>query len=185
MIEKIKNWFFENAARSVIALFSLLFITSLLLLNIPEENGGISGVGGDVGAGGVAEQDAGAQKEVPIYEKSRLKSADGKVEAVVVESFYGATSTTSSHIVIVPAGSKITNLDVELAVFSCDHDANLQVKWRANKELLISYDHARIFNYSNFWSREKVEQWNYVVEIFLKPSSSKHQLSEDDRLPYR
>jgi hypothetical protein len=119
--------------------------------------------------------------EVQLTEMQRLPSKDHKVDAVLVEAEAGATASTGTHILIVKPGMKIKQADLKYSILSCDHASLLKVYWAENKKLIISYDKARIFNYTNFWESADVDNWTYVVEIFLNCKSTDHQLNGHDR----
>jgi len=53
--------------------------------------------------------------------------------------------------------------------------------WLQPKLLEISYDKARIFQFSNFWSSSEVEDFSYVIEIKLAPNDSLWSLTERSR----
>jgi hypothetical protein len=110
-----------------------------------------------------------------------LRSKDHKVDPVLVETDAGATTSTGTHILIVKTGMKIKQADLKYSILSCDHTSLLKVYWAANEKLIISYDKARIFKYTNFWNSEGIDNWTYVVEIFLNCTSPDHQLNEHDR----
>lgn len=95
-------------------------------------------------------------------ELSRIKSPDGKVEAVIVARDCGATSGASKTIYLVPAGAKTAS---ENAMFTCDHEEDLDFKWDGSKSGLIEYSKARIFTFRNFWSTKELENFGYEVQL--------------------
>jgi len=116
-------------------------------------------------------------------ELKRVSSPDKKVDAVLVETNGGATTPFGNAVFLVLPRKKINQDDLKYAIFNADHYQNIDIKWEANKQLLISYNKARIFTYTNFWQTDEIENWNYVVEIKLQCSSTNGQLSEKDKHP--
>jgi len=101
-------------------------------------------------------------------EKYRLPSEDGIVDVVVSERDCGATTSKSKFIFIVPKGNSVND---ETPVFIADNVKKLEVNWGEPKELFISYDHARIFNFTNFWHSKSVDNFNYEIRIREIPRS--------------
>jgi hypothetical protein len=124
-----------------------------------------------------------AGDDFSLKELKRIISSDKKVEAVLVETNGGATSSLDNLVFIVIPGKKITQADTKYSVFNADHYQNVDIKWEKNNELLISYSKARIFNYTNFWQTQEIDNWNYVVEIKLHCLSPDGQLSESEMHP--
>jgi len=104
-------------------------------------------------------------------EIQRVKSPDGKVEAVNVQSNCGATTAYSEQVYIVPMGGKFPT-EGKFAQFIADHTDGLEIVWREQKVLEVRYNKARIFKFSNFWESKDVENFEYVVEIRLNPLSN-------------
>lgn len=104
-----------------------------------------------------------AQREV-----SRLTSPDNKVDAVLVERNVGATTSYSYHVYIVPKGTKVKRGHEK---FIADKVSHIKIEWLQSKLLQISYEQARIFHYSNFWQSREVDNFEYIVEIRLKPTT--------------
>lgn len=120
--------------------------------------------------------DVNASEETSLTEIKRIKSRDKKVEAVLVETNGGATVATGNLVYIVLPGQK-ASIDVS-AIFKADYCAALDIKWKDNQQLLIIYDKARIFEFTNFWQSESVDDWNYVVEVTLENTSTDGQLRQ-------
>ncbi len=108
----------------------------------------------------------------------RVVSPDSLVEAVLVEQFGDATTSNSWHIYLTHIGEQITLHNRSVLA---DHAQNIDLFWKENKFLVISYDQARIFEFSNFWQSDKLQDWSYVVEIRLQPRTDSFSLSESDR----
>lgn len=118
-----------------------------------------------------------------LKELKRVTSPDKKVDAVLVETNAGATTSYGNKVFLVMPGKRIVEDDLKYAVFSADHYQNIAIKWEANRQLLISYYKARIFSYTNFWQTGELENWNYVVEVKLQCSSTNGQLPDKDQHP--
>ncbi len=113
------------------------------------------------------------------YEEiSRVKSPDSFVDAVLVQSNCGATTPYGYLLCIVPTGGKYKKDEYLL---NADHVDGLEIHWRQPKLLEIRYREARIFHFSNFWHTREVQDFAYVVELRLVPSSPTFSLSERDR----
>ena len=108
-------------------------------------------------------------------EIERIPSPDNKVEAVLVSSDAGATTSTGFHVFIVPKGSKI---ETGYEKFIADKVLGIKLSWKKNKLLEIQYESARIFKFSNFWNSQSLQNWNYIVEIKLSPVNEDFSLPE-------
>lgn len=95
-------------------------------------------------------------------ESSRITSSDGRIDAVMVKTNCGATTGYSYNIFIVPKGKQPSDND---SVFSSDKTEDLNISWASSSELLITYREARIFQFTNFWQSEDIDNFNYVVSI--------------------
>ena len=117
-----------------------------------------------------------------LEETARLKSPDLAVEAVLLTGSGGATTATGSYLYIVPAGGRVDwrKHPLRSACFVADHVTNLKVVWKAPRLVEIQYDEARIWRFSNFWSAREVQDFRYVVEVRLSPSSSEFALPVED-----
>ncbi len=117
-------------------------------------------------------------------ETARVTSLDGVVDAVLVEGNAGATTSYSYTLFIVPRGTKFEEksllFEYDRAAFSADHQIDLQLVWSKPKFLEIRYEKARIFKFSNFWNSQEVQDFKYIVELRLMPSSES-SLSERDK----
>ena len=80
----------------------------------------------------------------------------------------GATVGFSYNLFIVPVGGRPKN-GTEILV--ADRIRNVSVRWREPKRLEVIYDAARIFDFANFWHDRDLDNFGYVVEIRLIPSS--------------
>ena len=116
-------------------------------------------------------------QESGLTEIKRDLSEDRQVEAVLVRSDGGTLVATGDLVFLVLPGTKITRSMINEASFRADYAENLDVKWLKDKRLLISYDKARIFHFSNFWHSGEISNWNYMVELAIKPANLDKQLS--------
>ncbi|MDP9080353.1 MAG: hypothetical protein M3O71_23255 [Bacteroidota bacterium] len=122
--------------------------------------------------------------EPVLSEIQRISSPDKKVDAVLVNADVDATTSTSSKIFTVKRGTKISRNDFQYAVFNSDHtNRMIKLSWAENKKLIVSFDKARIFNYTNFWESGDVDNYKYVVEVLLNCASKDHQLEKHDLNP--
>lgn len=110
-------------------------------------------------------------------EITRVISPDSLVDAVVVEQT-NALTDTFYRVHIVPLNGKQKEGH---EIFRADGIIDLNVKWLHPKLLEISYDKARIFQFSNFWQSSEVKDFSYVVEIRLAPKDSLWSLTEKNR----
>ncbi len=90
----------------------------------------------------------------------------------------GATTSYSYMLFIVPVGQEV---DGEKPVFVADNVKNLNFKWIKPKLLNISYDEARIFEFSNFKQSKELDNFSYVVELKLNSNSDRFFLNEQKR----
>ena len=117
----------------------------------------------------------GCRKRLPplpaeLVEVQRISSANGKVDAVLFTSDAGATTSTGTHLFLVPHGQKVQSL--KYAVLSMDYVDGLAMQWVSEKEFNVSYSKARIFHYTNFWQHQFVDDYKFIVEITLSPRGS-------------
>lgn len=99
----------------------------------------------------------------------RVSSPDSRVDAVLVRTGGPATVGFSYRLFIVPkAASPGKSGEVLLA----DQVRNLAAFWRPPRTLELRYDEARIFSFSNFWHSKDVDNFNYVVELWLVPTGT-------------
>jgi hypothetical protein len=101
--------------------------------------------------------------DVKLTEVSRYTSPDSLVDAIIVTSNAGTTTSVGYHIFIVPKGSHPKEL--KFAIFSADHVTDLQVFWQQPKYLKLTYRNARIFKFTNFWQSKYIDNFQYEVKI--------------------
>ncbi|WP_345552489.1 hypothetical protein [Microbulbifer aestuariivivens] len=92
---------------------------------------------------------------------SRELSPDKRVEAVVSKVNCGATTDYSFKVYIVPTGSD----SLGNQVFLSDHTVGLRTSWIKKQRLSITYEKARIFEYTNFWQSKDLDNFEYLVSI--------------------
>jgi hypothetical protein len=102
-------------------------------------------------------------------EKSRIKSPDSIVDVVVTEVKAGATAANPTKIYIVPTGAKFSG---ENFVLLADRFEIETVEWVGPKQLGISFHSGRIFEYSNFWQSRDVQNFQYIVQIYLTDTNT-------------
>lgn len=101
-------------------------------------------------------------------EISRIKSPDAVVDAVLLRTNAGATTSFGYFLYIVPSGGKPMK---DKEVLRADHVKNLKLYWKHPKFLEIHYDKGRICNFKNFWHAKNVQNYKYIVELRLMPQS--------------
>lgn len=121
-----------------------------------------------------------------FQEKTRIKSPDSEVEAVVLTGDAGATTSTVTFVLIVPRGRTVdTNSTPEAdVVFRAEHLKGFNVAWKQSGLLEIQYDEARIWQFRNLWSVWEGRASSYAVEIRLAPTSGDFSVPIADRMPY-
>ncbi len=108
----------------------------------------------------------------------RVESPDGRVEAVIVKSDCGATTSYTYGVYIVVKGGTHNENDL---VFKADHQSELNIIWNKAKLLEINYKQARIFQFTNFWHSRDVDEFRYVVEVKENSFADSSSLSLEDR----
>jgi len=108
--------------------------------------------------------------EVSSTEYYRVKSPDGKVDAVLMESNGGATTSFSYNLFFLPTGASSKELSLDRSRLIADKVENLRITWIENKILQIDCKSARIFRFSNFWQSKEIQDYKYIVEIRISPT---------------
>ncbi|MBZ9611390.1 hypothetical protein [Rheinheimera maricola] len=88
-----------------------------------------------------------------------------KTAAIHVVKNCGATTGFAHQIYIVVPGTKYADAN---PIFVADKVDNLAVAWLGERALEISYDSARIFNFTNFWQSSEVDNFEYVIKVTLR-----------------
>lgn len=122
----------------------------------------------------------------PSYEEiGRVKSPDGMVDAVLVRSNGGATTSFGYSVFLVPAGTRFDEraqvFQPDYALFVADHQVDLELVWKEPKFLEIRHVKARIFQFSNFWHSREVQDFHYTVEVRLVPLKEASSLLDRDK----
>ena len=119
-------------------------------------------------------------------EVSRVTSPDHQAEATILTGDGGATTATTTFVVIGTPGQQIdtNNFQETDAVFRADHLKGLRVYWKQPHLLLIQYDEARISGFNNLWDVLGDRQESYAVEIRLAPTSSDFSVPAADRASF-
>lgn len=108
----------------------------------------------------------------------RIPSPDSMVDAVLMRTDGGATTSFGYYLFIVPAGREP---EFGYESFIADHLVGEQIRWREPKFLEIQFDEARIFHFKNFWYSKDVQNFRYIVELNLKPTNPLSSLNPEDR----
>lgn len=96
---------------------------------------------------------------------NHVVDAEKKTTAIHVVRNCGATTGYAHHIYIAATG---TDYDDTKPIFVADKVDNLTVSWTAERSLEISYDSARIFNFTNFWQSSEIDNFQYVIKVSLR-----------------
>jgi hypothetical protein len=94
-------------------------------------------------------------------EVSRVTSPDSKLDAVYVQAAAGAMTSGNYLVYIVPKGHE-TPKEKDKAVFHGKRTYDLEVSWKADRNLLIQYNESDIKHFQSYFypfsdSRYKVE----------------------------
>jgi hypothetical protein len=104
--------------------------------------------------------------EINPKEEARVTSPDSLVDAVLSEANCGAACPFIYHVSIVPRGDPPAGVP-KYDLFTADYVSGLRLQWAEPRVLEIVYDSARIHYFTNHWSSEDVENYDYVVELRL------------------
>ena len=99
---------------------------------------------------------------------SQAVNLEKKTAAIHVVKNCGATTGYAHQIYIVVPG---TSYHDAKPIFVADKVDNLAVTWSGKRTLEISYDSARIFNFTNFWQSSEVDNFQYVIKVSLREGS--------------
>ena len=95
---------------------------------------------------------------------SKASDENNKAEFIHVRRNCGATTGYSHHVYIIPVSESYENHE---PILVADKANNLSLSWREGPELVISYDNARIFSFTNFWRSKKLNNYKYIVKVKL------------------
>lgn len=96
----------------------------------------------------------------------RKKSPDSIVDAVLVRTDAGATTSYGYMLYIVPSGKKPK---VGNELLKADSLVNFTLNWTRPRFLEIRYEKGRIFCFTNFWHSKEIQNFEYIVELRLVP----------------
>ena len=103
----------------------------------------------------------------------RIKSPDSVVDAVLVRTNAGATTSYGYMFYIVPTGKEPKEGN---EVLKADNLVNVTLNWKEPRFLEISYEKGRIFSFTNFWHSKEVQNFEYIVELRLVPLTESFSL---------
>ncbi len=103
-------------------------------------------------------------------ETKRITSPDGLVDAILLKTNAGATTSYGYDLFIVIKGAAGEKLSLDYSKFSADKINDIRITWLENKVLQIDCKSARIFRFSNFWQSKDVQDYRYIVEIRISPT---------------
>ncbi len=106
----------------------------------------------------------GCEPVVGRDEITRISSPDFIVDAVLIRTNAGATTSFGFEIYIVRTGDIPTEADL---LFRGDKMEGLKLRWVQSKLLTIQYEQGQIFHFSNFWSSRDIQYFKYEVEVLL------------------
>jgi len=102
----------------------------------------------------------------PALEVVRVTSPDQVVDAVLVTRAVGATVSTPHELSLVLRGEAVAGEPL----LKGDRFEELAVRWREPRFLEVRYKKGRVFAFANFWHSERVQAFEYVVELRLRPT---------------
>jgi hypothetical protein len=116
-------------------------------------------------------------------EVKRIKSPDPAVEAVLITGDAGATTSTEYYLYLVPTGQRINpeKAGENRPCFQAYHVKDLNPVWKNAKLLEIQYGEAVIDQFHNLWQHREVQDFRYVVEVRLAPTSPEFSIPAQDR----
>jgi hypothetical protein len=101
-------------------------------------------------------------------ELARVTSPDSVVDAVLTRTNSHATAPYVYRVYVVARG-KPTPRELDWEVLRADHVEGVSLAWPRVRRLEIRYARARIFQFVNFWESREVQNFDYEVEIRLRP----------------
>jgi len=107
-----------------------------------------------------------SQNSLCNFSKTQSQTSyDNLVEAVLMKKSCGATTSDSYHLFLHSVGDKI---DMDAPVFVADKVQSLNISWVDADQLLISYESARIFQFTNFRDVNQSGALRRVITIIEK-----------------
>ena len=107
-------------------------------------------------------------------EIERITSLDSMIDAVVIRTNAGATTSYGYMVYVVPAGGE-TKKGRE--VFRAHKIDGFQVKWRNSRFLEVHYRKGRILHFTNFEALHDIQGHYDEVEIRLFPSDERTSIN--------
>ena len=127
---------------------------------------------------------AGRLFPLELKEIARATSPDGAVDAVMIRTNCGALCSFGYSVFVVPKGQPAPS-DLKQNVFSADDMVGERFVWKQPHLLSIGYDKALIYAFRNvshplgeFNARQN--NWSYIVEVQLAPSTAFAYLQQKD-----
>jgi len=116
-------------------------------------------------------------------EMKRIKSPDPVIEVVLMTGEAGATTATEYYLYLVPTGQRINpeTAGENRPCFQAYHVKDLNLVWKNSTLLEIQYGEAVIDQFHNLWQHRNVQDFRYVVEIRLAPTSAESSIPAQDR----
>lgn len=100
----------------------------------------------------------------------RVTSPDSVVDAFITQNGGGGATVGFTYtLYIVPKGNVKDKYNDPILL--ADRIEDLNVKWIKPRLLDITFQKARIFKFSNFWSCSEIDNFKYEVEVKLNDSS--------------
>ncbi|HEX7050963.1 MAG TPA: hypothetical protein VF188_12215 [Longimicrobiales bacterium] len=121
--------------------------------------------------------------EVSWSEVARVRSPDGVVDAVLIRSDAGATTSYVYRVFLAPQGEEVPPGDVDQRLFTGDQVEGLDLHWRSPHFLEIRYRQARIDHFANFGQVKVGQNGRYVAEIRLIALAESWSLPPRERPP--
>jgi len=97
-------------------------------------------------------------------EITRITSPDFMIDALLVQTDAGATTSFGYEVYFVPRGKQLTK---EHPLFRGNKMEKLKFRWVKPKLFEIQYEQGQIFLFRNFWHSKHVQNFKYRVEIRL------------------
>ena len=105
----------------------------------------------------------------------RVKSPDGRLQAVLLRSDPGAMNDFEYFLYVIPVGSELRDYPWwlggdEPVLTGADFD-NLKITWSQDRVLDVAYSKAIVYSFSNFWLNRGRDRSKHIVEIRLRPTA--------------
>lgn len=97
-------------------------------------------------------------------EIARIPSPDGAIDAVVTEWSGDATVGVVHRVFLTPKGAAVTP---GAEGFRADRVKGLAVRWTGPDHVVLAFEEARVFHFSNFWNAREIESFRRTVALDL------------------